>query len=78
MSNRALPREVFTPTELGSVLGRSRSWIEERCRDGRLPAMRDGARWLLRRSDLIRDGWLTPPCVHAAEIEPALNEGPRR
>ena len=57
-------RQVFTPTELAAELGRSRSWIEERCRDGRLPAIRDRGRWLLRRSDLIRAGWLTPPCTH--------------
>jgi excisionase family DNA binding protein len=57
-------REVFTPAELVTVLGRSRSWIEERCRDGRLPALRDGGRWILRRADLIRDGWLSPACTH--------------
>ena len=60
-------RQVFTPTEAAALLGRSRSWVEERCRDGRLPAIRDGVRYLLRRSDLIRDGWLTPPCVHAPD-----------
>jgi excisionase family DNA binding protein len=59
-----LNREVFTPAELAPVIGRSRSWVEERVKDGRLPAIRDGGRWLLRRSDLIRAGWLTPPCTH--------------
>jgi len=57
-------REVFTPAELAAVLGRSKNWVEERARDGRLPARRDGGRWILRRADLIRDGWLTPPCGH--------------
>ena len=57
-------REVLTPTEYAGLAGRSRSWVEERCRDGRLPAIRDGGRWLLRRSDLVRAGWLTPPCIH--------------
>lgn len=60
-------RQIFTPTEAAAELGRSRSWIEERCKDGRLPAIRDGNRWLLRRSDLIRDGWLTPPCTHVSD-----------
>jgi excisionase family DNA binding protein len=60
-------REVLTPTEYAELAGRSRSWVEERCRDGRLPAIRDGGRWLLRRADLIRDGWLTPPCGHNAD-----------
>ena len=71
-------REIFTPTEATAVLGRSRSWIEERCRDGRLPAIRDGGRWLLRRSDLIRGGWPTPPCVHGADTSPVVHEEPRR
>jgi excisionase family DNA binding protein len=59
-----MTQEIFTPRELAPILGRSRSWVEERCRDGRLPAIQDGSRWLLRRSDLIRSGWLTPPCTH--------------
>ena len=71
-------RQVFTPTELAAELGRNRSWIEERCRDGRLPAIRDGGRYLLRRSDLIRDGWLTPPCVHGTAAESVANEEPHR
>jgi hypothetical protein len=62
-------REVFTPTKLAAALGRSRSWVEERCRDGRLPTLRDGGRWILRRSDLIRDGWLTPLCSHAESVQ---------
>ena len=64
MSAQSGVRQVFTPTELAAELGRSRSWIEERCKDGRLPARRDGSRWILRRADLIRSGWLTPPCTH--------------
>jgi excisionase family DNA binding protein len=68
-------REVLTPTEYAELAGRSRSWVEERCRDGRLPAIRDGGRWLLRRSDLIRDGWLTPPCTHETQpVPPAAVE----
>ena len=71
-------RQVFTPTELAAELGRSRSWIEERCRDGRLPAIRDGGRWLLRRSDLIREGWLTPPCVHGGSADRVTSQEPSR
>jgi excisionase family DNA binding protein len=71
-------RQVLTPTEAAALLGRSRSWIEERCRDGRLPAIRDGGRWILRRADLIRDGWLTPPCVHGVDVRSITSEGPRR
>jgi excisionase family DNA binding protein len=67
-------RQVFTPAEAAAVLGRSRSWVEERCRDGRLPAIRDGGRYLLRRSDLIRDGWLTAPCLHGAAPVPIENQ----
>jgi excisionase family DNA binding protein len=73
-----IPREIFTPAELAGDLGRSRSWVEERCKDGRLPALRDGGRWLLRRSDLIRTGWLTPPCVHEdAPVAAGASDGGR-
>lgn len=70
-------REIFTPSEAAPLLGRSRSWIEERCRDGRLPAIRDGGRWLLRRSDLIREGWLTPPCTHDGAAQTPVREESR-
>jgi excisionase family DNA binding protein len=59
-----MTQEIFTPGQLAPVLSKSRGWVDARCRDGRLPAIQDGTRWLLRRSDLVRDGWLTPPCAH--------------
>lgn len=70
-------RQVFTPSEAAAVLFRSRSWVEARCRDGRLPAIQDGSRYLLRRSDLIRTGWLTPACVHEEAPDPAGAEEAR-
>jgi excisionase family DNA binding protein len=64
-------REILTPTEYAKIAGRSRSWVEERCKDGRLPAIRDGGRWILRRADLIQTGWLTPSCGHTIDPVPA-------
>jgi excisionase family DNA binding protein len=59
-----IEKQIYTPSELAPVLGRSKSWVVERCQAGTLPALRDGNRWLLRRSDLIRSGWITPTCAH--------------
>ncbi len=68
---------ILTPAEYAREAGRSKSWAVARCADGTLPAVRLGSRWLLRRADLIRDGWLlahndesaAPGKVAAAERE---------
>ena len=54
-------RQVYTPRELAreTNIGRSATWINERCGDGTLPHIRIGARIYLRRADLIAAGWLT-------------------
>ena len=31
--------QVLTPREAATVLGRSKSWIVERCQDGTLPSL---------------------------------------
>jgi excisionase family DNA binding protein len=63
--------QVLTPREAATVLGRSKSWIVERCQDGTLPSLRVGTRWLLKRGDLIRDGWLAPDRAHGNEAASA-------
>jgi len=49
---------IMTPAEYAREAGRSKSWVVARCTDGTLPAVRIGTRWLLRRADLVRGGWL--------------------
>ncbi len=53
-----MKRAILTPAEYAREAGRSKTWVVERCQDGTLPAIRIGNRWLLKRADLIRDGWL--------------------
>ena len=53
-------KQILTPREAAVLLGRSKSWVVERCQDGTLPALRIGNRWLLKRAELVRDGWLQP------------------
>ncbi len=57
MSARAAPH-VMTPTQAAALLGRSKSWVVEKLASGLLPGVRDGSRWLVRRADLLRDGWI--------------------
>ena len=42
-------KQILTPREAAVLLGRSKSWVVERCQDGTLPALRIGNRWLLKR-----------------------------
>ena len=49
---------VFTPRGFARRVDMSPSWVNDRIRDGTLPAVRVGTRWLLRRSDLVAGGWL--------------------
>jgi excisionase family DNA binding protein len=58
MTARAAPH-VMTPAQAAVLLGRSKSWVVEKLTSGLLPGIRDGNRWLVRRADLIRDGWIT-------------------
>ena len=71
-------RQIYTPGELAPVIQRSKTWIVERCQDGTLPAIRIGTRWLLKRSDLIRDGWLNTDngSTVAGDKEAGLGETP--
>jgi excisionase family DNA binding protein len=51
-------RHVMTPAQAALLLGRSKSWVVEKLASGLLPGIRDGNRWLVRRADLLRDGWI--------------------
>ena len=51
-------QNVYTPTQAAVLLGKSRSWVEQRCKEGKLPARRIGSRYVLTKADLQRDGWL--------------------
>lgn len=51
-------KAILSPADFARESGWSKSWVVERCQDGTLPALRVGIRWLLKRADLIRDGWL--------------------
>ena len=57
MTARAAPH-VLTPAQAAVLLGRSKSWVVEKLASGLLPGIRDGNRWLVRRADLLRDGWI--------------------
>ena len=48
----------MTPAQATVLLGRSKSWMVEKLASGLLPGIRDGNRWLVRRADLLRDGWI--------------------
>lgn len=58
---------ILTPAEAAVLLGRSRSWVEAKIATGLLPGVRDGSRWIVRRADLLRDGWLAPDRAHERE-----------
>ena len=60
--DRLAGKLVLTPAEAAALIGRSKSWIVEKLQAGLLPGIRDGSRWIIRRADLIRDGWLQPSC----------------
>lgn len=49
---------VLTPTEYAALSGRSRSWVEERCRDGTIPSLSVGSRRILKAAELRANGWL--------------------
>ena len=53
-------KPIMTPAEFAREAGRSKSWVVEKLASGLLPGIRDGNRWILRRADLVRDGWLEP------------------
>lgn len=53
------PRQLLSPLQAGHELGKSKTWVWDRCKDGTLPHVFVGTRIYLRRADLIRDGWLT-------------------
>ena len=55
-------KPVLTPAEAAVLLGRSKSWVVAKLQAGLLPGIRDGSRWIVRRVDLNRDGWLQPSC----------------
>ena len=58
MNGRHAP-QVLTPAQAAALLGRSKSWLIAKLASGLLPGIRDGNRWLVRRADLLRDGWIT-------------------
>jgi hypothetical protein len=53
-------KPIMTPAEFAREAGRSKSWVVQKLNAGLLPGIRDGSRWILRRADLVRDGWLEP------------------
>ena len=52
-------REILTPADYARLSGRSKTTVIAWCERGILPALRIGSRWWLKRSELVRDGWLT-------------------
>ena len=66
----ARARQILTPAEAARELGRSKTWVVEKCASGLLPSRRDGSRYLLLRSELIRDGWLAAD-VHQPPTDPS-------
>ena len=73
--DRLAAKPVLTPAEVAVLLGRSKSWVVEKLQVGLLPGIRDGSRWIVRRSDLNRDGWLQPSCHGDAPAATGASKG---
>lgn len=63
---------LMTVPEAAAYLGRSPGWVRERVRDGRIPARRDGRRFLISRVQL--DRWLGADVL---DVRPARLGTPR-
>ena len=47
-----LGERVFTSTEVAKMVDRDKETVRRWCREGRLPAFKIGAEWLVREEDL--------------------------
>ncbi len=67
-------REVLTPAEYGRQGGLSKTTVIKWCELGILPAIRVGSRWYLKRSELVRSGWLEGNKDGAAGTAPSRDD----
>jgi excisionase family DNA binding protein len=59
-------KQILTPAEAAHLLGLSKTTVISWCERGILPSFRVDSRWYLKRSELLRDGWLPTADEQAA------------